>query len=127
MPHWPSGRLNGSGGAGLLCSPRPNAQEQDVLESEIGRVNTRCREVELQAAELAELQAKEGDRQTESEYHQFLVEETNLRLRQELNGLRRQRDEQERQILALRDEVERMAHTLLDQADVSPLPSNRAA
>ncbi len=103
------------------------AQEQDVLESEIGRVNTRCREVELQAAELAELQAKEGDRQTESEYHQFLIEETNLRLRQELNGLRRQREEQERQILALRDEVERMAHTLLDQTDVSPLPHNRAA
>jgi hypothetical protein len=55
------------------------------------------------------------------------VDDANVRLRKELELLRVERAQQERQLTALRDEVERMAHTLLEGGEPLHHTTSRAA
>jgi FHA domain-containing protein len=114
--------------AGLFTeAERTLARERQALEAEIARLDARSRQVEEQAAELAVRQADQTEQQTEWENHQHFVDEANVRLRKELENLRFERAQQERQLTALRDEVERMAHTLLEPEESLNRPTSQAA
>ena len=114
--------------AALFAEAQRNlARERQTLHAEIGRVETRSRQIEEQAADLAARHANQAERQTEWEHHQQFVDDANVRLRKELEALRSERARQERQLTALRDEVERMAHTLLDQGEPLNRPTSQAA
>jgi hypothetical protein len=102
-------------------------RERKALQAELGRIESRSQEVERQTADIHEREAKFSTRQTEWEGHQAQVEEANARQRKELECLRAQREQQERQLAALRDEVERMAHTLLVQSETAAFPIVQAA
>jgi hypothetical protein len=114
--------------AGLFADgERSLARERQALQAEIGRVEARCRQVEGEVTALARREAELTTRRTEWEDHQFHVDEANVRLRKELESLRFERGQQERQLAALRDEVERMALTLLEQTETQILPTSQAA
>lgn len=102
-------------------------RERQALEVEIGRIETRSRQIEQDAAELACREAEQATRVTEWEDHQSHVDEANVRLRKELDRLRFERAQHDQQLTALRDEVERIAHTLLEQAEPLLLPTSQAA
>jgi hypothetical protein len=103
------------------------ARERKALEAEIARVEARSRQVEEQAAALGKREAKLSSRQTEWEHQQSQGEEANSRLSNELECLRIEREQLEFRVVALRDEVERMAHTLLEQSETLTLPAVQAA
>jgi hypothetical protein len=114
--------------AGLFSdAQRSLAGERQALQVEIGRVEARWRQVEGEVAALARREADLNTRRIEWEDHQFHVDEANVRLRKELESLRFERGQQERQLAALRDEVERMALTLLEQTETQMLPTSQAA
>jgi pSer/pThr/pTyr-binding forkhead associated (FHA) protein len=114
--------------AGLFTeAERTLNRERQAVEAEIGRLDTRFRQIEQEAVELAQREADHLTRQSEWENHQLVVDEANVRLRKELETLGSERAQQERQLLALRDEVERMAHTLLEQAEMQSRPTSQAA
>jgi hypothetical protein len=106
---------------------RSLAREREMLQAEIARVEERSRQIEEQAAYVVARQADQATRQTEWEEHQQLVDDANVRLRKELELLRVERAQQERQLTALRDEVERMAHTLLEGGEPLHHTTSRAA
>jgi pSer/pThr/pTyr-binding forkhead associated (FHA) protein len=114
--------------AGLFTeAERTLSRERQAVEAEIGRLDARSRQIEQEAAELAQRGADHFTRQCEWENHQLVVDEANVRLRKELECLRFERAQQERQLVALRDEVERMAHTLLEQTEMQSRPTSQAA
>jgi hypothetical protein len=114
--------------AALFTEAEKNlARERKTLEAEMARVDVRSRRVEEQAADLAKREAKLSASQTEWEHQQSQAEEANSQMRKELECLRSEREHQKRQIAALRDEVERMAYTLLEQGELLPMPAVQAA
>jgi hypothetical protein len=99
---------------------------QETLHAECQRMDGRSRQIEQDTAELTRRAAEQVIRATEWEDHQFHVDEANIRLRKELETLRFERSQQERQIAGLREDVERMAMTLLEPTQ-RQLPSPRQA
>jgi hypothetical protein len=102
-------------------------QAQDALHAEAERVDARSQHIEQDAVELARRSAEQATRVTEWEDHQLHVDEANVRLRKELEALRLERTHQEKRITALKDEVERMALTLLEPTLSLPRPASQAA
>jgi len=93
-------------------------REREALESEVRRVEDRSRRAEEHVVDGGRREAELATRRIEWEDHQIHVDEANVRLRKELETLRFERGLQERQLLDLRNEVERMAHTLLGQVEL---------
>lgn len=102
-------------------------RERNALEAEMARVEARSGQIEDQAAALAKREARLSARQTEWEHQQAQANQANTERRKELECLRIEREQQEFRVAALRDEVERMAHTLLGQGDMLALPMVQAA
>jgi hypothetical protein len=100
---------------------------QETLGAESRRVNDRSRRVEEDAAEFTRRAADLAERAMQWEDHQLHVDEANVRIRKELETLRAERSHQEQQIAGLRDEIERMAHTLLGPDLTLPQPISQAA
>jgi hypothetical protein len=114
--------------AGIFSeAERSLGRERQALQAEFDRIEARSRQVEGNVATVVRREADLTTRRTEWEDHQLHVDEANLRLRKELESLRFERSQQERQLAALRDEVERMAHTLLDQVETQTRPTSQAA
>jgi hypothetical protein len=99
---------------------------QETLHAECERMDGCSRQIEQDTTELTRRAAEQVIRVTEWEDHQFHVDEANIRLRKELETLRFERSQQERQIAGLREDVERMAMTLLEPTQTQ-LPSPRQA
>ena len=58
---------------------------------------------------------------------ELLIEDELSRLRSDLSGTHAQRDRYEKQVHELRDEVERLARLLLDEAEPIRFPTTQAA
>lgn len=109
------------------AADRDLARERRALEAEAARVEARGRAADEKAAQAAAQQAELDARLSSWEQEQARTEGATARLHQELQSLRLQHDLHERQLAGLRDEVERMALTLLEQDGSLPVPSVQAA
>jgi DNA repair exonuclease SbcCD ATPase subunit len=102
-------------------------QERKALEAELGRLNDFFHRIHKLATEVAGRAANRSLRETSSEHQSALAANEAAKLRQELRTLRAHRAVSERQIAELRDEVERLARVLLDEAVPTPPAVAQAA
>jgi len=109
------------------AAQRALAKERHALQAEASRLEERSRQLEQYAAELAARATDLSSRQTEWQHEQTSAEGAQTRMRQELQSLRVQHDLHERQIHTLRDELERMAQTLIEESEPLTLPAVQAA
>lgn len=103
------------------------AEQRKALEEELADLKHDQKHLHKQAARLSTLEEELSQRQTQWEQKELLVEDELTRLRGDLEGTRTQRDRFEKQVHELRDEVERLARLLLDEAEPVHVPSAQAA
>jgi pSer/pThr/pTyr-binding forkhead associated (FHA) protein len=120
-------RLRRRWAALAAAAERRLAGERQALEAEAGRLEARSRHIEQQAAEVLAREQQLSKQQTKWEHHQAMDEEEQARLHQELENLRAERVWRDRQLADLRNEVERMAVSLLEEAQPPVLPDAKAA
>jgi pSer/pThr/pTyr-binding forkhead associated (FHA) protein len=101
-------------------------RDREVIEAQLGIVEERFADLEELAADLSQRELELSARLADEDQSAAAAQETQARLQQSLQTLRAQRDVGQWQLGRLREEVERMALTLLDEADTSP-PAVQAA
>jgi hypothetical protein len=120
-------RLRRRWAALAASAERTLAQERKALETQAARLQERAGQLQQDADELAGREAELSAREAAWEQKQIHEQREHEKNQQELDSLRRQRQAQEQQIAALREEIERLARVLLDDNDPKPLPAARAA
>jgi hypothetical protein len=98
------------------------ARERQAFQAEIARVDERARGVEKQLAELATRELKLAGSQTAWEHDRLLLHDKYDVARQELQSLHAQRQCSERQLAELREALESVARTLLDENEIAMVP-----
>ena len=106
---------------------RTIAQERKSLESQATRLEDRARQLKQDADELAAQEANQSVRQAAWEQRQLQDQAEQEALRQEVRSSQNQRRSYEQQLVALREEVERLARLLLDENNPPPLSISQAA
>jgi hypothetical protein len=101
---------------------RTLARERQAFQAELARFEERCRQNHQQALELAAREALLAGHQQSWEHEQLVVNDRMEQLRLEVQGLQAQRRLSENQLAAIRDEVERVARLLLEEAEPLPGP-----
>ena len=90
---------------------------RESLEGELTDLKDDHKHLQKQAGRLAALEEELSQKQTQWEQKELLVEDELSRLRSDLTNTHTQRDRYSQQVLELRDEVERLARLLLDEAE----------
>jgi chromosome segregation ATPase len=101
--------------------------ERHRLEAEAARLEEQARLLREQTDEALAHEADLSSRQAAWESQQAQAAAEQDQIRRELRSLYHQRDQDERQVAVLRDEVERLARVLLTEGDTLRLPLGRAA
>lgn len=110
-----------------LAVERRLAHDRKALEALLAEVEDRFLQLHERNTEAAEERLERAQRQTDEEQSAAEAAEGMARLQQSLHSTRAQRDLNQWQLDRLRDEMERMALTLIDEADGGPAPSMQAA
>lgn len=121
------GRLRRRWASLSAAAERKVARDRRALKAEAARLEVRAHHLEQQMAELARREEELSARQTDWQHQQAEEQGAQAKARQELFSLRAGRAQDERQLRALRDEVERMARLLLGEEEPPALPAVRAA
>lgn len=100
---------------------------RDALEGELADLRDGHKHLQKQAARLSALEEELSQKQTQWEQKELLVEDELSRLRSDLTTTHTQRDRYSQQVLELRDEVERLARLLLEEAEPVRLSVVQAA
>jgi hypothetical protein len=103
------------------------ARDRDALEEQLTLVEERFAALQDLAADLTRRELELSARQAEDDHHAAVAREASARLQQSLQSLRAQRDLGQWQLGRLREEVERMALTLLEDGDGAAPPALQAA
>lgn len=120
-------RLRRRWAALAVSTERKLAQERKFLDTLAARLEERARLLHADTDQLAAQQADLASRQADGEQQQLQDQAEREKSRKEVLCLRDQRQSYERQLDALREEVERLARALLDENDPVPLPAVQAA
>jgi hypothetical protein len=102
-------------------------RERRALETEGARFLEHLRQLQERLGKAATREQNLARRLATWEHEQALAEDGDARLRRELQSLQAQRDLCERQLAQVRDELERVARSLLDDADPPVLAVSQAA
>jgi hypothetical protein len=89
-------------------------RQRQLLAAEAGRLRRLHEQLHERAELVTEREAQLSQRHTEWEEQQLLAEIEHRRRRQELQTLQVQRESYERQVVELREEIDRLARLLLD-------------
>jgi chromosome segregation ATPase len=100
------------------------ANDRKALDFQMSRLQELFRRTRKLAGEVAVRAAHQSERETAEEHKEVLAASDSAKIRQEVRSLRAHRAVSEREIAALRDEVERLARMLIDE---SPNASSHAA
>jgi DNA repair exonuclease SbcCD ATPase subunit len=103
------------------------ANDRKALDFQMTRLQELFRRTRKLAGEVAVRAAHQSERETAEEHKEALAASDSAKVRQELRSLRAHRAVSEREIAALRDEVERLARLLLDEAASAPHAAQQAA
>jgi hypothetical protein len=87
----------------------------------------RFAQLQMQSEKIAERETDLASREIAHEHSRMLAEPANARMRQELQTLNDLREAYERQMVELKEEVERLAGLLLKEDDAITLPVSKAA
>src|SRR5207245_1267047 len=93
------------------------ARQRATLTGEVAELKDERKRLQKQSAHLSGLEEELSQRQTQWEQKELLIEDELSRLRNDVVGTHAQRDRYEKQVNELRDEVERLARLLLDEAE----------
>jgi pSer/pThr/pTyr-binding forkhead associated (FHA) protein len=121
------GRLRRRWAGVVAAAERGLRRERRALEAEAARFRDQAEEVEQRLAEAAQQEEDLSRRLAAWEHEQALAEDSNARLRRELQSLQAQRALYERQLSQVRDEVERVARSLIDAPEPPALTIAQAA
>jgi hypothetical protein len=113
--------------ARLEAEERDLARERQGLQAEAAYLQERARHLEQQEDELVRRYEAWSCRQTEWEDQQAATADAEERRHKELHRLQQLHAQDERQLAELRDELERVARLLLDEAEPAAPTANRAA
>jgi chromosome segregation ATPase len=103
------------------------ANDRKALDFQMTRLQELFRRTRKLAGEVAVRASHQSERETAEEHKEVLAASDSAKVRQELRSLRAHRAVSEREIAALRDEVERLARLLLDEAPPAPHAAAHAA
>jgi chromosome segregation ATPase len=103
------------------------ANDRKALDFQMTRLQELFRRTRKLAGEVAVRAAHQSERETAEEHKEALAASDNAKTRQELRSLRARRAVSEREIAALRDEVERLARLLLDETPIALHAAQQAA
>ncbi len=106
---------------------RQAGRERTALQAELRHLEQRYDALERRASEVAAAETELMEKQTAWEQQQVQTESQRARLEHDLQHAHAQRLVAEQQLVAMRDEVERIARALLDQPDPPSLPLEQAA
>ncbi len=107
-------------------SLRAAKQEREALSQELSALNTRSDEIARRAEHTSLVERGLAEKQILLDHKEALMRAKHSRLEEELRHAEAQRREAEQRAVLLKDEVERMARALLDDAPKT-LPIERAA
>jgi hypothetical protein len=110
-------KLTRRSAARIEAGERKVTAQRQTLLAESRRLEERARQLQQREDELAALQEQLAQRQTEGEREQIALTQAELPRERELRLLKTQHEHDARQLAALRDEVERVARVLLDDAE----------
>jgi pSer/pThr/pTyr-binding forkhead associated (FHA) protein len=113
--------------ARIESGERDLTRERQALQAEIAYLQERARHLERQEDELVRRYEAWSCRQTEWEDQQAASADAEERRHKELHRLQQLHAQDERQLVELRDELERVARLLLDEVEPSAPAANRAA
>src|SRR5207302_6858018 len=102
------------------AAERALTRQRESLEREAARLEECRRQLQKDHDELAAQQAELTTRQAAWEQHLLEERVEQEKTGQEVQGLRQQRHSYERQLEALREEIERLGRMLLDGSDPAP-------
>jgi chromosome segregation ATPase len=109
------------------AAERSLAGEKESLDTQAAHLEERLRHLHQAEQDLTAQEADLSDRQSAWEKTKLLAEMEQGKLTREVQMLHRQREHYEEQVGDLRDEIERLAHLLLDQGEAPPLAVVKAA
>jgi hypothetical protein len=118
-------RLRRRAAARLQAAERELAAERAALQAEAARLDERAALLHRQESALAARLGEGPSREAERDERQLADRDAEERHRQELGLWQARYEHAGRQLAALRDEVERLAHLLMDEAD--PAAESQAA
>jgi chromosome segregation ATPase len=121
------GRLRRRWAGVVGAAERGLRRQRRALEAEADRFREQAAEVEQRLAEAAQQEEDLSRRLAAWEHEQALAEDGNARLRRELQSLQAQRALYERQLGQVRDELERVARSLIDGPESPALTIAQAA
>lgn len=113
--------------ARLESEERDLTRERQALQAETAYLQERARHLEQQEDELIRRYEAWSCRQTEWEDQQAATADAEERRHKELHRLQQLHAQDERQLAELRDELERVARLLLEEAEPPAPPAHRAA
>jgi len=102
-------------------------QDRQAVQSEWTAIQARTVELEARAADLAAAQTELTKNTTAWEHKQVLAQARQVRLEEEMQLALAQRAATEQELAKMKDEVERIASSLLDEPAPTILPLDRAA
>ena len=100
---------------------------RETLEDELAGLREEQKRQQKQAQRLGALDEELSQRQTQWEQKELLLADELTRLRSDLANTHAHRDRYEKHVQELRNEVERLAHLLLDEAEPVHRPAAQAA
>ena len=121
------GRLRRRWAGVVAAAERGLRRERRALEAEAVHFRDQAEEMEQRLAEAARQEEDLARRLAAWEHEQVLAEDGNARLRRELQSLQAQRALYERQLTHVRDELERVARSLIDGPEPPALTVAQAA
>jgi len=114
-------KLTRRAAARIEAGERKVTAQRQTLLAESRRLEEQARRLQQREDELTALQEQLAQRQTEGEREQIALTQAELPRERELRLLKTQHDHDARQLAALRDEVERVARVLLDDAEAGTM------
>jgi chromosome segregation ATPase len=120
-------RLRRRSAAFTAAAERRLARDRQDLETQFASLEEHFQELQQRLGEVAGREVELSSRQTDSEYGHAATSETIARLHQNLHSLRAHRDLSQWQVEKLREAVERMALTLIEEAAPPAPPKMQAA
>ena len=103
------------------------ASDRKTLDFQMSRLQELFRRTRKLAGEVAVRAAHQSEREAAEEHKEALTASDSAKIRQELRSLRAHRAVSEREIAALRDEVERLARLLIDESPNTSHTTQQAA
>ncbi len=102
-------------------------REREAAKEELARLDARFAELQKRSGDVAVAQARLAEEWTACEHKQVLANARQSRMQHELQALQARSTSAEEQIDRMKEEMERMTSSLVDDGNLPTLPLDRAA